>query len=79
MKRKYIFILLCMMASMAMAGIHTYTGQSVLSNGKFVKISVQETGVHSISYEMLKGWGLNPEIHFRIWHGNRYPNRWLLS
>ena len=61
MKRKYIFILLCMMASMAMAGIHTYTGQSVLSNGKYVKISVQETGVHRISYDMLKGWGLNPE------------------
>ena len=61
MKRKYIFILLCMMASMAMAGIHSYTGQSVLSNGKYVKISVQETGVHSISYDMLKGWGLNPE------------------
>ena len=61
MKRKYIFILLCMMASMAMAGIHTYTGQSVLSNGKYVKISVQETGVHRISYEMLKEWGLNPE------------------
>jgi hypothetical protein len=50
-----------MIASVAMAGIHTYTGQSVLSNGKYVKISVQETGVHSISYEMLKEWGLNPE------------------
>ena len=61
MKRKYIILLMCMIASVAMAGIHTYTGQSVLSNGKYVKISVQETGVHSISYEMLKEWGLNPE------------------
>jgi hypothetical protein len=50
-----------MIASMAMAGVHTYTSQSVLSDGKHVKISVQETGVHRISYDMLKEWGLNPE------------------
>ena len=61
MKRSYIFVLMCMVASVAMAGIHSYTNQSVLSNGKYVKISVQETGVHSISYDMLKGWGLTPE------------------
>ena len=60
MKRKYIFILLCMMASMAMAGMHTYTGQSVLSNGKYVKISVRESGIHSTSYEALKEWGIEP-------------------
>ena len=61
MKRKYIILLMCMIASMAMAGVHTYTSQSVLSDGKHVKISVQETGVHRISYDMLKEWGLNPE------------------
>ena len=56
MKRKYIFLFLCMMASMAIAGVHSYTNQSVLRDGKFVKVSVKETGVHSISYETLKEW-----------------------
>ena len=51
MKRRCIIVLMCIIASVAMAGVHTYTNQSVLSKGKFVKISVKETGVHSISYE----------------------------
>ena len=50
-----------MVAGVAMAGVHSYTNQSVLSTGTFVKVSVKETGVHSISYETLKEWGLNPE------------------
>ena len=62
MKRKYIFLFLCMMASMAIAGVHSYTNHSVLSTGKFVKIRVKETGVHTISCDTLKKWGLkNPE------------------
>lgn len=61
MKSKYIFLFLCMVAGVAMAGVHSYTNQSVLSDGKFVKVSVKETGVHSISYETLKEWGLQPE------------------
>ena len=51
---------MCMMASVAMAGIHTYTSQSVLNEGKYVKISVKESGIHSISYEALKEWGIEP-------------------
>ena len=51
-----------MMASMAIAGVHSYTNHSVLSTGKFVKIRVKETGVHTISCDTLKKWGLkNPE------------------
>ena len=61
MKRQCIFIVMCVLANMVMAGVHTYTNQSVLNTGKFVKISVKETGVHSISYETLKEWGLQPE------------------
>lgn len=40
---------------------HTYVDQSVLSDGKFVKIQVKETGVYAITYEELKDWGLRPE------------------
>jgi hypothetical protein len=42
--------------------VHSYTNPSVLSTGKFVKIRVKETGVHTISCDTLKKWGLkNPE------------------
>ena len=60
MKRKYIIAFMCMISAVMHAGVHTYTGQSVLSEGKFLKIAVKESGVHCISYESLKAWGLEP-------------------
>lgn len=39
-----------------------YASQSVLSSGRWVKISVTETGIHSISNSTLARWGFsNPE------------------
>lgn len=61
MKRKCILFLIMVVANLAMAGIHTYTSESVLSEGRWIKISVKETGIHMISYETLKGWGIQPE------------------
>lgn len=61
MKRIYIFILMCLVSSTMVAGLHTYADQSVLNAGTFVKVAVKESGVHSISYETLKSWGLKPE------------------
>ena len=61
MKRNYIILLICLLSSVVKAGVHTYAPSSVLSNGTFVKISVKESGIHSISYETLKSWGLKPE------------------
>lgn len=47
---------------LAIAGItaHTYTTESMLNSGKWVKISVAETGVHCLTYEDLANAGLNP-------------------
>jgi len=39
---------------------HTYTANSVLKSGKWVKIRVTETGVHCLTYEELVDAGLNP-------------------
>lgn len=39
---------------------HTYTGNSVLANGKFVKIAVTKTGVHRLTYEDLNSMGVSP-------------------
>ena len=42
------------------AGIHTYTEQSVLSNGRWVKIRVSESGVCRMTFAQLQEAGLNP-------------------
>ncbi|WP_075591151.1 type IX secretion system sortase PorU [Labilibacter marinus] len=39
-----------------------YTNKSVLSEGSWVKVSVQKSGIHKISYSTLKEWGIsNPQ------------------
>ncbi len=43
------------------AGIHSYAEHSVLREGRIVKVRVSETGVHCISYDTLRAWGLQPE------------------
>ncbi len=40
----------------------TYTVNSVLNSGKWVKVSVNKSGIHKISYSKLKEWGVsNPQ------------------
>jgi hypothetical protein len=43
------------------AGIHTYADQSVLAEGKWVKIRVSETGVCRMSFSQIKEAGLDPQ------------------
>ena len=59
--RRYIYILLLWLSLPLIAGIHTYTDQSVLSTGKWVKIRVSETGVCRMSFSQLRDAGLTPE------------------
>ncbi len=41
--------------------VHTYAAQSVLRSGKWVKISVPESGIYKITYDDLVRWGIpNP-------------------
>ena len=49
-----------LLSSFSYAGLHTYSEHSVLKEGQFLKVSVKETGVHMMTYEQLKSWGLNP-------------------
>ena len=59
--KKILFIVLLMVLSLPMAaGIHTYTEQSVLSNGRWVKIRVSESGVCRMTFAQLQEAGLNP-------------------
>jgi len=45
---------------MASATRHSYASSSVLSNGKFVKIKIQNTGIYKLTYEDLNAMGVSP-------------------
>ena len=59
--RKGTIILTILVFAVASITAHTYTSQSVLSSGKWVKIRVAETGVHCMTYDEIADAGLNPE------------------
>ena len=60
--RKLITILLLTLCLPMMAGIHSYTGSSVLSSGKWVKIRVSESGVCRMSFNDLRKAGIDPQL-----------------
>lgn len=57
--RNILITLLCLIGAPLAA--HTYVSESVLSSGKWVKISVTQTGMHYLTYEDIQGAGLNPQ------------------
>ena len=58
--KKLIAIVLIALSLPMMAGIHSYTDNSVLSSGKWVKIRVSESGVCRMSFDQLRDAGINP-------------------
>lgn len=54
-----MLILFCFNADL-MAGIHSYKSSSVLSEGRFVKIRIKDSGVYKLTYEDLNAMGVNP-------------------
>lgn len=59
---------------------NTYTDTSVLSQGKWVKISVEETGMHFISANTLREWGFSDPMKVNVYGygGERIPDRLAL-
>lgn len=43
-----------------------YAANSVLATGKWVKISISESGIHKIPYASLSGWGFTNPANIRI-------------
>ena len=74
-----IWILLLCLMSMA-ASAHSYASHSVLASGKWVKISVTQTGMHYLTYDELQQAGLNPQ-NLRIYGygGARLPQSFIYS
>lgn len=60
MKKLFNIILALSIGISAFAIEHTYTKESVLNTGHWVKIRVSESGVYQLTYDELKDMGLNP-------------------
>lgn len=58
--RKLITILLTLLCLPLTAGVHSYTGRSVLADGHWVKIRVSESGVCRMSFDELRKAGIDP-------------------
>lgn len=56
--------------------VDTYASSSVLSSGKWVKISVAETGIHLISDSQLRSWGFSDPSKVKVYGygGQRIPD-----
>ena len=78
MKRFFFFILslFCTaLSAMAADPLFTYAEHSVLQQGKWVKISVEETGVHQLTYQDLQAMGFSHPENIRVfgYGGNMLP------
>ncbi len=65
--KKLFTIILTLFALSAFAK-YDFAKESVLKEGKWIKISVEETGIHKITYEQLKDMGINNPENVHI-HG----------
>ena len=70
--RHILLMVLCLTSIAAMA--HTYSSHSVLSSGKWVKMSVTQTGMHYLTYDEIQRAGLDPQqIRIYGYGGARLP------
>ena len=61
------------------AGLHKYAANSVLANGKFVKIGIVESGVYKLTYEKLVAMGMDPQnVHVFGYGGGVLEQSFLL-
>ena len=65
--RKLIFILLMALSLPMMAGIHSYANRSVLAEGSWVKISVQQSGVCRMTFDELRNAGISNPAQVRVY------------
>lgn len=61
MAKKLSMLLMLAVLSAGLLSAHTYTDKSVLASGRFVKISVENTGIYKLTYSELADMGLKPE------------------
>lgn len=82
MKSLYIRYILSLLTLLAGTGLtraftpDTYTGTSVLSRGRWVKLSVSQTGLHMIPLADIRAWGFDDPSRVRVYGygGKRIPD-----
>jgi len=86
MSRPYLFkaalfaLLALMCAGFANAyNLSIYASQSKLATGKWVKISIPETGIYEITYDELREMGFNSPSQVRLYGRGGYRIREILS
>ncbi len=70
---RYVLSIIILLGSMAFCPVEVlaldtshYASQSVLSSGRWVKVSVTETGIHYISNSLLAQWGFSDPSSVKI-------------
>ncbi|WP_301747595.1 hypothetical protein, partial [uncultured Duncaniella sp.] len=80
---RYIFLILSLWdaASAVAFSPDIYTGHSVLSRGRWVKLSVEQTGMHLIPIADIRAWGFDNPGNVRVYGygGRRIPDRLSLE
>lgn len=56
----FVFLMVFFIHVDVLAGIHTYKSNSVLAQGRFVKIRIKESGVYKLTFDDLNAMGVNP-------------------
>lgn len=65
--RNILLLILTLFASAQLtAGVREYANKSVLSEGKWVKVKVSQTGVHQLTYSDLKAMGFDDPSKVRV-------------
>ena len=80
MCRQYLFkmafaaVVAVMWAGYAYAfNVSNYASQSKLATGKWVKISIPETGIYEITYDELRAMGFSSPSQVRLYGRGGYP------
>lgn len=55
-----VLVFICIFTPNAFAGLFPFAQQSVLAEGRFVKIRIVESGVYRLTFEDLNSMGINP-------------------
>lgn len=72
----FLAISICLPLKIHALSIDTYATESALKDGRWVKISVSETGMHLISNSNLQKWGFSDpsKVHVYGYGGKRLPD-----
>lgn len=70
--RQYILIIILIFSSKALLSQISYSDNSVLKEGKWIKVSAQTDGIHAVTYAQLQSWGIASPENVAIYSNGGY-------